>query len=87
MTEIEMGGAFEFTITASRHSLRMPDGSWREVVEWSVCLPHQCGAWNIAEVETKAEAVMRLEQFAAEAQATLERLRALPDDAHDAPPD
>jgi len=90
MTEIEMGGEFAFTIAAWREHMRMADGTWSDDVAWSVTLPHQCGPWGITgndNASTKAEAITRLERFIAEAQATLGRLRALPEDAHDAPDD
>jgi hypothetical protein len=46
--------------------------------QWSVCLPHQCGEWEVTDEYDGAPyevAVQRLEQFIAEAQNALHTLK------------
>jgi hypothetical protein len=79
-----MDGEHEFTISASRHNVSNAPHLRDLEIEWRVQLPHQCGMWSITGHETsKADAVAKLETFIAEAQTTLERLRGLPENAHD----
>lgn len=65
-------GAFEFEVCTWEEE----DGS---PYAWKVQLPHQCDDWEITygRDSSHAEAVAAMEQFLAEGQAALERLRTI----------
>lgn len=77
-----MGGKFEFSIKAVRHDFTNAPHLRDLEVEWEVRLPHQCDEWSVTGHAT-SKAAAALQAFIAEAQATLEQLEALPENAHD----
>lgn len=78
-----MGGKFDFSIKAVRHDFTNAPYLRGWEVEWQVRLPHQCDEWSITgHATSKDAAAASLEAFIAEAQATLARLKELPENAH-----
>lgn len=71
----------EFGFTARRPFVWDDEGNPVSATgdSWVVCLPHQCGAWEIAgedyEPADHATAVAALERFIAEAEDALDALR------------